>query len=316
MKNFLTSVLALILMLISTLILLPKVNAKDNHSHDDKENYQDHEGAEDIVKISDNSAKRAKISTQQASSQVIFSSIDLSGRIILNQNKIYDIKARFPGIVKTVRVKLGQFVKAGQTLATVESNDSLRVYSVTAPKSGIVLKRNTNIGNLAGEESIFTIADLSSVWAEFHVFPQDIQKINEGQNVVVGNLENSIKGQGNISLILPTADSQSQTIIAIVELPNSKEEWRPGMYAEAKVQLLKTTVPIAVNRSAIQKMENETVIFIKDGEEYKSRHVTLGRGDEKYIEVLDGLEAGEEYVSQSSFIIKADILKFSAAHSH
>ena len=300
--------------------------AKDDHDHqheksehheeDQKEEGHD-EHEESIATISEESAKKAGIKISKADSQTIFETISLTGKIILDQDRTYDIKARFPGIVKDVKVKWGQKVRNGQVLAVIESNDSLKLYSVKAPRAGVVLKRNTNIGNVAGDESIFTIADLSKVWAEFHVFPKDIHDVKEGQEVIVRTLENGTKEQGKISLILPTADSESQTVIAIVSLDNNKMQWKPGMSVEGKVKILEKSVPVAINKEAIQKIEDETVIFVKeDSDKYEARHVKLGKGDDEYIEVIEGLNSGEEYISHGSFIIKADILKSTAEHSH
>ena len=287
--------------------------AEDGH---DRVESSENNHEENSTTINIDSAKKSGIKIEKANSQIVYSTIDLTGRIILNQDNTYDIKARFPGIVKSVKVKWGQEVKRGQVLATIESNNSLRLYSLEAPESGVVLKRNTNAGDVTSDQSLFQIANLSTVWAEFHVFPQDINTVREGQNVSVHTLENDTKDEGKISMILPTADSASQTIIALVVLPNSQSKWRPGMSVEGIVQTLKKEVPIAVTKSAIQRMEDETVLFVKEGNEYEARHVQLGKGDGDYIEVIEGLNEGEEYVSQGSFIIKADILKSSASHSH
>ncbi|MDA9231164.1 efflux RND transporter periplasmic adaptor subunit [Rickettsiales bacterium] len=291
---------------------------ESNHNEEkEKEGDQGNHEEESSTTISEESAKNAGIKISQAKPQIIFETISLTGKIILDQDRAYNIKARFPGVVKDVKVKWGQKVKKGQVLAVIESNDSLKLYSVKSPRSGIVLKRNTNVGNVAGDESIFTIADLSKVWAEFHVFPRDIHDIKEGQEVVVRTLENGTKDQGKISLILPTADAESQTVIAIVSLENKTSKWKPGMSVEGKVKILEKEVPIAVNKKAIQKIEGESVIFVKEGsDKYEARHVKLGKGDDEYIEVIEGLNAGEEYVSHGSFIIKADILKSTAEHSH
>lgn len=309
MKKYL-SILALILSLSQT----TQSYAKDDH--DNEISIEDDHEESSSVTISDESAKKAGIKLQKASPQMVYDTVFLTGKIILNQNSTYDVKARFPGIVRSVKVKWGQEVKKGQVLATIESNNSLRLYSVKAPRNGVVLKRNTNIGDVATDKSLFKISNLSTVWAEFHVFPRDINKVVEGQKISVHTLENNTEDEGKISMILPTADSASQTLIAIVELPNSQSKWIPGMSVEGKVQVLKKEANVAVTKSAIQRMETETVIFVKENDKYEARHVKLGKGDGNYIEVIEGLNKGEEYVSQGSFIIKADILKSSASHSH
>ncbi len=306
----------------STLLILflifTSANVFISQSHAKSENHDGHgEGEESSTVISDESAKKVGVKVEKATSQTINSTVTLTGKIILNQNKTYDVKARFPGIVRSVDIKWGQKVKKNQVLATIESNDSLNIYSIKSPKQGIVLKRNTNVGNVANNDPLFTIADLSTVWAEFHVFPRDIQKIKEDQKVLVRTLGGEITDKGNITMMLPVADSKSQTIIVIVSLINNDSKWKPGMSIEGNVQILEKKVPIAIKKTAIQRMENETVVFVKEGEaKYEARHVELGKGDGKYIEVLKGLNKGEEYVSQGSFIIKADILKSTASHSH
>ncbi len=118
-------------------------------------------------------------------------------------------------------------------------------------------------------------------------------------------------------MMLPRADALSQTVIAVVPIPNKEGKWRPGFTVEGHVIIRERFAKLAVTEEAIQRMENKTVVFIKKGEKtYESREVTLGKGDGEYIEVLQGVKNGEEYVSSGRFTIKADILKSTAEHSH
>ena len=88
------------------------------------------------------------------------------------------------------------------------------------------------------------------------------------------------------------------------------------MTVEADVHVIEKQVPIAVNRSAVQRIDNEPIVFVKEGNTYHARPIRLGNGDGEFVEVTDGLQANEEYVAEGSFIIKADILKSTAEHSH
>jgi cobalt-zinc-cadmium efflux system membrane fusion protein len=63
-------------------------------------------------------------------------------------------------------------------------------------------------------------------------------------------------------------------------------------------------------------MEDQTVIFVKEDHGFEARPVQLGKSDGDHVEVLSGLKAGEEYVSQGSFIVKADMGKSAAEHEH
>lgn len=286
----------------------------DEHGEDDGHGHGEHE--EGRTEIDAEAAKAAGIVVSKAGPATIHDVLTLTGRVVLNRNTTADVKARFPGIVRSVKVNLGQKVSKGQALASVESNESLSVYTVSSPTDGVVLTRNTNVGNVAGDAPLFTIADLSNVWAEFHIFPRDLGKVQEGQMVRVHTLEDGRQIEAPISMLLPTADPLSQTVIAVVTIPNAKNAWRAGMSVEGDVHIAEKQVPLAISKEAVQRMEDKTVVFVKEGDGYEMRPVKLGKSDGKMSEVREGLKAGEHYVSQGSFIVKADIGKSEAGHDH
>ena len=279
------------------------------------------ESYEGRTRISDAAATEAGVATEKAGEAIIRDTIRMTGRIILNRDTTAQVRARFPGIVRKVHVTLGEKVKKGQLLATVESNDSLRDYSVISPMDGTVLTRNTNTGDVASDGPLFTIADLSQVWAEFHVFPQDLSRVKEEQPVRMHALQQHDKKtetltEAPITMLLPTADALSQTVAAIVPLANPDNLWRPGMAVEGDVLVAEKTAPLAVRKSALQRFRDFTVVFAKYGETYEVRMLELGQQDDEWAEVLEGLKPGTEYVTQNSFLIKADIEKSGASHDH
>lgn len=266
--------------------------------------------------ISETAAKAAGLETEKAGPGIIKQYAQLTGRIALNRNTTAQVRARFAGVVKSVTVNWGDEVKKGQVLATVESNDSLRNYDITSPVDGVVLARNTNIGDVAGTDALFTIANLSNVWAEFHVFPSDMGSVKKGQKVHVNTLEGGKETEAEITMLLPTADPLSQTVVAVVPLDNPDGKWRPGMTVEGDVLVDQREVELAVHTSALQKFRDFTVVFAKVGNIYEVRMLDLGADDGERIEVLGGLKPGTEYVTENSFLIKADVEKFGASHDH
>ena len=323
--------------MVATLALLPQSGlAEDSHDHGSKHEHEaqphghsETEGdshahghghgdahEEGRTEIHPDQAKKAGIVIDQARAGVISEQVSLTGRIILNGNTSANIRARFPGIVREVPVRLGQHVEKGQVLARIESNESLREYTVIAPVSGVILSRNTNAGDVAGGEELFTIADLSTVWAKFHIFPKDTAQIQEEQMVRVHTLDEKIEAHALIKLFLPTADALSQTHIAIVELDNANGHWRPGVTVEGDVAVSEFSAAITVSKSALQNMEGQMVVFVKNGNAYEMRPVKTGKNDGANVEILSGLQAGESYVREGSFIVKADIMKSGAAHEH
>lgn len=268
------------------------------------------------IKLSNKEAQEEGITVQVAGPGVIKKYAYLNGRITLNRNTTAEVRARFPGVVKNVFVKWGDSVKKGDLLATIESNESLKEYEIHAPTQGRILARNITPGNVAGTESLFTIANLSDVWAELHVFPRDLEKINEGQMVTIHSQKADKEISAPIAMILPTTDPLSQTVIAIVPIPNPNEEWRPGTIVRADVLLSEIKVPLMVKTSALQNMNKKTVLFIKVGEQYEMREVELGAKDRKWAQIKRGLKAGTQYVVSNSFLMKAEIEKSGAEHEH
>ncbi len=287
----------------------------DEHHEEDSHNEHDEHGV-DSTEIKPDAAKEAGIVTKQAQSGKIAETTSLTGRIILNRNTTVNVRGRFPGVVKSVHVNLGEKVKKGQLLATIESNESLQVYEVKSPTDGIVLERDTSAGDVAGDAALFKIADLSNVWAEFHVFPKDLGHVQEGLPVRVHTLDDDREFQANIELMLPTADRLSQTVLAIVVLDNPQGQWRPGMTVEGDVIVKERQAAVVVESSALQTLEDKQVVFVQKGETYEARPVEVGLAGNQVVEILSGLNPGEVYVADGSFIIKADIGKESAEHSH
>jgi cobalt-zinc-cadmium efflux system membrane fusion protein len=270
---------------------------------------QEAEAPANSTKIAQATAEQAGIKSEAAASAKVHKTITLTGRITLNQNTTAQVKARFPGIVREVMKGQGETVKEGDALASVESNDSLQRYPVKSPINGVILARNTNIGDVAGEPPLFTIADVSNVWAEFHVFPRDIDEIEPGQIVKITSFEGEHTAEAPIAVVSPIAESSSQTVVARVTLPNAERVWHSGMTVRGDVAVEEKDVPVAVKTDAIQRMEGKAVIFIKNGEQYTMRPVKVGAADAEWTEISEGLKAGENYVSANSFLLKADIGK-------
>ncbi len=291
-----------------------KEDSHDDHGHGGGDDHGEHE--EGKVEITPDAAKLTGVQFKQAGPDTVAMTTPLTGRIVLNENRTANVRARFPGIVKAVHVNLGDSVEKGQKLATVESNESLNAYIVYAPMDGVILKRETNIGDVTNGKELFVIADLSTVWAKYHIFPRDVPMIKKGQKVNIHTLDEKNRQNAEISMLFPTTDALSQTVIAIAELSNESGVWRPGMTIEGDIKVGEKQASIAVPRSALQFIEEQQVIFIKEGNTYEPRPVKIGMTGTENVEITSGLKIGETYVSAGSFVIKADILKGTAAHEH
>lgn len=292
--------------------------AENGHNEKPSEHAEEGHAEEhgDKTEISKESVQAMKIEVLPAGAATVHQTVGLTGKITLNQNKMAQIKARFPGIVRDVKKGIGDEVKKGETLATVESNESLQVYPVTSPLDGVVIARNTNIGDVADAEPIFIVADLKELWAEFFIFSRDLDRIKPGQKIDVKSLTDGTSTEAVLNSLLPTAESSSQTVVARVVIDNPDNQWRAGMTVRGDVVLSEKEVPLAVKTTAIQRQEGTTVVYVQKGNDFEMRKVELGESDREWTEILSGLSAGENYVANNSFVIKADIGKSAAEHEH
>jgi cobalt-zinc-cadmium efflux system membrane fusion protein len=260
-------------------------------------------------------AREAGVATAVAGPGGIVETLILYGSIVPDPTRVREVKARFPGVIRDVQARIGDRVQAGAALATVESNESLQRYAVTAPIAGTVTSRHAEPGEQAGDEELFELADYSSVWVELNVFARERTRVREGQVARI-TTEGGTEASGAIDYLAPAGERGSQSSIARVVLDNAQGGWVPGQFVEALVTVAETTVDIAVPLSALQTFRDFDVVFARVGDTYEVRMLTLGRRDAERAEVLGGLAPGTEYVTENSYLIKADIEKAGASHDH
>ena len=152
--------------------------------------YASHEGR---TTIDPAMAQEAGVATATAGPGVITEWTRVYGVIVPDASRIRTVKARFPGVVRSLARQVGDPIRAGEVLATVESNDSLQTYAVTAPITGVVTQRHVGAGEQTNDEALFEIADFSRVWAEFSVFPVG-PPAAAGRPACDGNVRGRVRG--------------------------------------------------------------------------------------------------------------------------
>ncbi|QLZ68180.1 cation transporter [Legionella sp. PC1000] len=276
--------------------------------------YASYEGR---VQLSPTVLNAARIYTATAQSHEIKARLNVVGKILPNRDTMAPIYARYPGIIKSMTKNLGDEVMKGETLATVESNESLQNYTITAPITGTIVQKNATNGELTqNTKPIYEVANLANVWADFTLYRKDAPLVKQGMEVIVTGDEGKPESLSTISYISPLGIEDSQTNLARAILPNEERSWLPGMYINGAIIINKKTVSVAVPLSAIQKMNGNDVVFVQQGDYFEATPVLLGEKDQQWAEVISGLDAGQRYVSKNSFYIKAELGKEGASHEH
>lgn len=276
--------------------------------------YSSYEGRTEIAaKI----AAESGIRVAPAGPGVIADEHEVQGLLTPMEGRVANVMARFPGPIRSLRANVGDQVRAGQVLASVESNLSLTTYTVTAPISGVVLARNASVGSVASEGSaLFEIADLSSLWVDLHIFGADAQHIRPGVPVKVTRMSDGVTFETTLERVLPGTATASQSTVARATLANVDGLWRPGSAVKARITVEQQPAALVVPISALQTFRDWDVVFIRVGDSYEVRPVELGKRDALQVEILSGLEAGDAVVVEQSYLIKADIEKSGASHDH
>lgn len=272
--------------------------------------WESHEGR---THIAPEIAQKAGIATAKAEPGAIERKLKTYGRLTTPPQQLARVHARFPGVVTKVSVHLGDRVERGDLLAKVESNESLQTYDLRAPMDGVVIERRISNGEMAREETLFAIADLSTLWAELEVFPSQRAEVAVGQTVQLG--ADGLDQEGSIRHLLPASGNAPFTL-ARVEVDNAEGLLTPGLLVAGEIVVETVDVPLAVDNRALQSFRDWTVVFIQVDDRYEIRPLELGRSDASRTEVISGLQVGDRYVVENSYLIKADIEKSGASHDH
>lgn len=302
---------------------------EDSHKHDAGMNSHDDEKDHDHALHSDEHDHHQSVSilpkyialsgveTRPVQRASLTQTHVLYGHVRLDPSRVTHVQARYPGVIKRVRVNIGDKVEAGQTLIDIEANQSLKTYQIKAPFAGLVTARHANVGEQtreqSGERSLLTITDSSQLVAELAVFPGQMTAIEAGQAVYV--IGETGETHTTIQTVLP-AENDAHYITARIPLENTSGIWRSGMPIKAEVVINTSTDQLVVPNAAIQTLEGKTVVFVQDKAGFSAREIQIGMRNASSTEVLEGLEGNELIVIENSYLIKAEFLKGNAEHIH
>lgn len=282
---------------------------KSGHGHDHKD--------ENGVELSDAKVAASGIELATAGPATLRDALRLNGVVQPNQETLVQVTPRFPGVIRELHKRIGDRVQTGELLAKIESNQSLTVYEMRAPIAGTVIDRQASLGEYASEQKpTFVIADLSTVWIDFSVYRRDASRVRVGDTILIDTDDGGAPIETKVSYIAPVGNADTQSALARGVVTNPDMRLKPGFFVTGRVIMKARGVPVAVKSSALQTVENRTVVFVRNGTKFEVREVELGERDAEHTEVVFGVLEGDIYAAKNSFIIKAELGKGSAAHEH
>ncbi|MGB7374406.1 efflux RND transporter periplasmic adaptor subunit [Pontixanthobacter sp.] len=275
--------------------------------------YENHEGR---TTITPEAAEQGGIAIATAGPATIGDTRELFGTVELNPSARSEIRGQFPGRVISVTKQVGDTVRSGELLARIESSESLQTYPVYSTVSGVVAERGGNPGDMTHDAPLYVITNPSATTVVFNIFPRDLGIIRPGMRVEVQSQDGRAVGATTLGQYLAEGNPQAGTALVRAAIPNRGGWIRPGMTMRGRVIINAETVPLAVRTEAIQPFRDFQVVYARYGDEYEVRMLQLGRRGAEYTEVLSGIEPGTPYVTEGSFLVRADVEKSGASHDH
>lgn len=204
-----------------------------------------------------------------------------------------------------------------KALGASPSASALNRYELRAPFDGMVVEKHIALGESVKEDAnVFTLSDLSTVWATISVPAKDLKFVRVGEKVTVRSSSFDDVATGTVAYVGSLIGEQTRTASARVTLANPNLAWRPGLFVNVEVTSGEADAAVTVAAGAVQAFEGRQVVFVEVPGGFQAETVEVGRTDGQRTEIVRGLAAGARYASTNSFVIKAEIGKASAEHEH
>lgn len=191
-------------------------------------------------------------------------------------------------------------------------------FVLPAPFSGVVIEKEAVLGELAKpDKSLFTVADLSSVWIEANVAEKDVEKIAVGASAVIAvSAFPDEVFKGRVSYLADIVDKQTRTIRARIEIPNREGKLRIDMYAKATIDHAEAHEVLVLPQDAVLMVEGRPTVYLATEDGFAPRRVELGARLKGHVVIASGLKAGEKVVTAGAYTLKARQLKSQIGESH
>ncbi len=222
-----------------------------------------------------------------------------------------EVQASMQRLVESALQRLRNWDISEAELRHLQQEGKARQYvTLRSAASGVVLEKPSVQGKrFMPGEVLYQIADLSSVWVVADVFEQDLGMVHQGQPAAIRVDAYPDKVfNGKVAFIYPTVTPETRTAKVRIELANAQRLLKPAMYARVEFATSHSKdKALTVPDSAVLDTGTRQLVLIDLGEgRFEPRVVKLGMRADGYIQVLEGVKAGESVVVRANFLIDAE----------
>jgi len=265
-------------------------------------------------------AEKVGIRIREAGGGIVAKAATFPAEIKLNRDRAAAVSPRYASLVRQVFAEIGDEVRKGDVLASLENRETMAVYTVAAPLGGIIISKDLAVGETAGEDRVlFEVADLSSVWVDISIFPKYQHLIRKGMSVEF-IAHDGHTARGTVKYISPIVSHETRTFSARCVLEGADEDFTPGAFVRARIEVEMVEAPVVVPRKAIQILEGGTIVFVPADHGFQALEVELGLAGDHSVEIKGGLQPGDRYVATGAFALKAQVVTSGmdphAGHGH
>lgn len=188
------------------------------------------------------------------------------------------------------------------------SGTAQRTLLLRAPISGEIAEKKVTAGQaVQAGDNLFLIADRSVLWVDLAIYESDARMLRVG--VPVELTVDALPGQkyeGRVTFIHPAVDTTTRTLTARVEVRNPKGELRPGMYVTARLSPA-STQRLVVPLPAVLPTGTRQLVFVNRGDgQFVPREVQTGARSDSLVEIVGGLEPGDEVVASATYLLDSE----------
>ena len=215
------------------------------------------------------------------------------------------VAARTAATEANIAVRLAQ----QQLSATGGSGGALNRVAIRSPIAGQIIARPATLGQtVAADGELYRVANLSRVTIAASLSPADAGRVRPGTRVEVTSAGR--RQEGRVTFVSPVLDETTKLVQVLATLDNGGGTWRVGEPVTASILLPSTNDrSVAVPSTAVQSVENKTVVFVRTPTGFKAMPVTAGRRNGDQVVITAGLNGSERIATTNSFTLKAELGK-------
>jgi len=196
--------------------------------------------------------------------------------------------------------------------------ETFTTHAMIAPFDGTIIRKHIVLGEIVDDSSeVFVIADLRTIWVDLSVNQNDIETVAVGQPAEIFCGSDASAVRGKVSYVDRVLDVETRMATVRTELDNHQGQHRPGTFVTGRIGIGSGDQGIIVPAAAVQIVNDRSCVFVRTADGFALRYVTIGQKDAEEVEILNGVEAGEQIVTRNAFHLKAELTKQAVSgHGH